>query len=191
MMKPSQPDSFMGYERKGPRLLIRPFKSSDADDLYRHVQDEAIARWTLRIPHPYPRDGARKFIRQSMYNRRRSRTQDFGIVPASTGKVIGAVSLMNINLTDKSAELGYWLGVEYWGRGLATEAVDLILGLGFREMNLNRIEADVFMENAASQRVLEKAGFAREGVSRQSRYKHGCWHDMWRYGILRPEFEAR
>ena len=178
----------MNLEFKTDRVMIRPLRLSDGESIYRNVNDEAVSKWTLYIPYPYPHDGAVKFIKRAKYNLQRQKACTFGIVPVESNRAAGVVDLMDINRADQKAELGYWLGRNYWGRGIMTEAVGLILDFGFNHLNLHRISAEIFEPNLASQKVLEKSGFVREGLAREARFKHDHWYNMVCYGILDRDF---
>jgi len=178
----------MRLEFDGKRVSIRPLKYSDAPEIYENVRDKEIVRWTVSIPHPYPKDGAVKFIRKARYNITKKKSYPFGLVLKETGRVTGVIELMAIDWKNKNAELGYWLGRKYWGKGLMTEAARLILEFGFRGLKLHRIYATLFEENTGSARILEKSGFKLEGRMREGRYRYGRWHDTLRYGILESEF---
>jgi RimJ/RimL family protein N-acetyltransferase len=91
----------------------------------------------------------------------------------------------------RSAELGYWLGQEYWGRGIASAAVPVVVSHAFEDFDLLRIFAYVFQGNVASEKVLEKAGFLCEGTLRQSVYKQGRVLDQKLYAVLRDEWALR
>ena len=85
------------------------------------------------------------------------------------------------------AELGYWIGVPFWGQGHATEAVAAVLAFGFGPLGLHRIHATVFPRNPASARVLEKSGFRREGLLRGYARKEGAFEDLVMYARLRTD----
>jgi ribosomal-protein-alanine N-acetyltransferase len=87
-----------------------------------------------------------------------------------------------------TAELGYWLGQPFWGKGIATAAVRRIVEFGFEELHLRRIFADVFASNPASRRVLEKAGFQLEGVRQLAIIKNEQIQDDYHYAIVNPRF---
>ena len=81
----------------------------------------------------------------------------------------------------ESAEIGYWLGAPYWGKGIATKAVALVTHYGFETLRLNRIFTGVFSFNKASMRVLEKNGFTKEGIFKRAVVKNGITYDEHRY----------
>ncbi len=179
----------MKLELDGERVKIRKLKISDAQDIYENAKDEEVTRWMLNIPHPYPRDEARKFIRRTYYRLKKKKGYDFGIVLKNTDEIIGMVSLGNIDWKNKNAEVGYWLGKKYWGKGLIIEAVKLILKFGFGKLKLHRIYAHLFEENIGSKKVLEKCGFKLEAIMREALFKHNKWHNELKYGILEKEYE--
>jgi RimJ/RimL family protein N-acetyltransferase len=84
-----------------------------------------------------------------------------------------------------SAELGYWIGEPFWGNGIATKAVELILKYGFETLNLNRIYAGVFEHNIASMRVLEKCDFVKEGIAKQAVIKNNKVIDEHKFAIIK------
>jgi RimJ/RimL family protein N-acetyltransferase len=106
------------------------------------------------------------------------------------GKQIGGVGL-RIEQQHGHAELGYWLGVPYWGQGYATEAAREMLRYGFEELRLHRIFATHFKHNAASGGILKKVGMMYEGCQREHLLKWGEFVDSELYGILRREWETR
>lgn len=113
----------------------------------------------------------------------------FAVVRKEDARLIGAVGL-RIDRGINKAELGYWVGKPFWNRGYATEAAIAILGYGFDELRLNRIQAGHLARNPASGRVMEKAGMALEGTARQNAIKWGQYEDLVYYGILRENWVA-
>ncbi len=101
------------------------------------------------------------------------------------GSMIGTCGFNIWNRRNNSAEIGYDLNPEYWGRGIALEAVEAMIAWGFENMELNRIQADVMAHNDRSARVLEKLGFSHEGVQRQGGYWRDEYHDLHYFGLLR------
>lgn len=174
---------------EGERVLIRRLRLSDANDVYLNVRDKEVVRWTLNIPYPYPKETAAKFIRRSQRTWRAKKGFDFGVILKETGRVIGVTGLKNVDHKSSCAEIGYWLGKNYWRRGLATEAVRLVLKFGFKELKLHRIYAHTFEKNIASRQVLEKCGFRIEGIMREALFKQNRRHNMLNYGILKREFQ--
>ena len=171
-------------------MRLRPLRPADVECVYLNVRHEAVSRWTLMVPYPYSRSDAAAFIRRARYRLRQGQSYALGLTGMNDDRIIGVVDLMSISQPDRSAALGYWLGMDYWGNGLMTDAVVRTVSFGFETLNLHRITAEVFLENPASCRVLEKAGFSFEGTGRQSKFKHGQWRDMLCFGLLKSEFQG-
>jgi len=111
--------------------------------------------------------------------------RDFAVVV--DGAAVGGISLEpGEDVFRRSAEIGYWLGEPFWGRGIATEAVRAVSDYAFATFDVCRLEAGVFSWNAASARVLEKAGYVLEGRCRQAVVKDGRLGDRLLYALLRP-----
>ncbi|MGB5303829.1 MAG: GNAT family N-acetyltransferase, partial [Gemmatimonadota bacterium] len=104
----------------------------------------------------------------------------------SNAVLVGAISL-RLDLGHRRAELGYWIGLPFWGRGYATEAVVAMVEYGFKELGLNRIFAHHLARNPASGRVLEKAGFVHEGLHRAHVLKNGRFEDLHSFAVLRAD----
>ncbi|HUG39460.1 MAG TPA: GNAT family N-acetyltransferase [Longimicrobiales bacterium] len=171
------------------RLLLRPFRPSDADRVTALAGEREIALNTLNVPHPYQRRDAVEWIGAHRAQLERREAVTYAITVWEEGLVIGAAGLI-LDLANEVAELGYWIGMPYWGQGYASEAGRALVGWGFRELGLHRIHASHFPRNPASGAVLRKIGMSYEGRLREHVKKWGEHLDLERYGILRREFEA-
>jgi RimJ/RimL family protein N-acetyltransferase len=170
------------------RLVLRPCVAADAESIQRLVSDIEIARNTLSIPHPYPEGGAAEWIATHEKHYANSIAIVFVIVTRDTNEIAGVVGL--VRKEHNRGEIGYWLGVPYWGRGYATEAAREVIRYAFEEVGLNRIEAAHFSRNAASGRVMQKAGMRHEGTHREAILKWNEYLDTEMYAILRREWPA-
>jgi len=133
------------------------------------------------IPSPYTESDARQFIDYCLSE---DPARTFAI--SREGIFCGTIGLvLQQDVYRLSAELGYWIGEAFWGKGIATEAVKLITKYGFEELGLIRIHAGVFDFNTASRRVLEKAGFSLESIHKQAVIKNDRICDEYRYCLLR------
>ncbi len=180
--RPALDDTELLIEGDGFRL--RRFARSDVGSVARHANNIRIAtRLQDRFPHPYTEEDARSFIDYAIQAEMES---IFAI--EVDGQAAGSIGLIfQQDVYRKSAELGYWLGESYWGRGIATAAVRAMVQHAFSELGLHRVSARIFADNAASRRVLEKAGFALEGAARQAVEKNGRLLDVLNFGILAGE----
>lgn len=168
------------------RLRLRPYTDADIPELVPLIGTREVAATTLRIPHPYTEKDARDFIA-------RSRNDDevrLAITLRNDGRLCGGVGL-RLDTEHQHAELGYWIGVPYWGNGYATEAARAMLCHGFEALKLHRIWATHFKPNSASGKILVKLGMRYEGCMREHVCKWGQFVDLECYGILRSEWEKR
>jgi RimJ/RimL family protein N-acetyltransferase len=172
------------------RLVLRELVVADAAEVAAGAGDRRVARYLVAVPSPYPVALARRWVasRVDWWHAGRGVTLAIG-ERTSPERLIGTVSLRRF-VRDRRAELGYWLSAATWGRGYATEATRAIVDLGFRELDLARIYAQVLVGNTASTRVLEKLGMTLEGTKRQHvRKGHRLW-DVVLYGLLLDEWSA-
>ena len=168
------------------RLLLRPFSINDAPDVQRLAGDRDVAANVRDIPHPYEDGLAEEWI--GTHKERFERGEIiFAIALRDTNRLIGTIGLL-IDRKDENAELGFWIGKPYWGKGYCTEAANELVRYGFDKQGLNRIHAFHLSRNPASGRVLQKVGMRREGCLRQSIKKWGVFEDVEVYSILRSEF---
>ncbi|HST24705.1 MAG TPA: GNAT family N-acetyltransferase [Gaiellaceae bacterium] len=162
------------------RLVLRPFEPSDAPVVQELCSAREIAATTLLIPHPYRLEDAEAFIRSIESG------TEFAVTLAA-GTLVGAVAL-RVEPENSRAELGYWIGVPFWGNGYATEASRAVLDHGFGALGLNRIFALCFAENVGSRRVLERLGMRHEGTLRGHTLKWGDFRDDEAFGILASDW---
>ena len=169
-------------------LLMRPLETRDCDAILALAAAPEIAANTF-VPHPYPPDAAGEFVRRGQEGWQNDEAYVFGIIEKSSRRFAGCMGLHPIAEHNR-AEVGYWIGVPFWGRGLASAALRLLLGFAFETLQLNRVEAGHFDYNPASGRVMEKAGLRYEGVRRQYVLHHDRFKDVIWYAILREDYEA-
>ncbi|HKQ61471.1 MAG TPA: GNAT family N-acetyltransferase [Candidatus Polarisedimenticolaceae bacterium] len=160
------------------RCEVRSWRRPDAESLARYADNRKI--WINlrdRFPHPYTRADAEAFIEHALAARPEDR---FAIAVA--GQAVGSIGLMlHEDVERVSAEIGYWLGEPFWGRGIASEAVRAVTQHALAAHGLTRVYALPFAWNPASCRVLEKAGFQLEARTRRSAIKDGQVIDQLLY----------
>jgi len=172
------------------RLILRKMVLNDAEAVFAYASNSEVSRYTLWETHRSIED-SRAFLEFATQKYENGGEPDWGIVYKGNGCLVGACGLVNWEADHARAEVGFVLSREYWGRGLMSEAVRAMLRFGFERMNLNRIEARCIAENAASARVMEKAGMAYEGTLRQREYIKGAYRDIKLYAILKKGFPGR
>jgi len=165
------------------RLTLRPYAFSDIPALMPLIGAREVAATTLRIPHPYTESDAREFIAATQLDFSSSNELRLAIVVRESDALCGGVGL-RIEPDHRRAELGYWIGVPYWGNGYATEAATAMMKYGFETLGLHRIFASHSTNNPASGRVLRKIGMRQEGCQRAHILKWGEFLDIEMYGRL-------
>lgn len=166
-----------------PLILLRPLRTADAPALTLLANNKKI--WDNvrnRMPHPYAEKDAQEFIQLAQ-------APDGPTIRAITlnGELAGVIGLHPLqDVYEGTAELGYWIGEPFWGRGLASEAVGQMIKIGFEELNLRRISAAAFEYNTASIHILEKHGFEHEGVAKAAVIKNGKVWDEIKLGLVAP-----
>lgn len=166
--------------------LLRPWQEQDAEALARYAADSRVAA-DLRdlFPHPYTEGDARAYIAECI---RQEGAGRLCRAIVEDGQAVGSVEVcLGVDVFRKSGELGYWLGVPFWGRGIMTAAVEELCREAFARLDIVRIQAQPFARNTGSRRVLEKAGFTLEGVLRQSVCKDGEILDSCLYAMVKEE----
>ncbi len=162
--------------------VIRSWAMADAEAMARYANNRKIAV-NLRdaFPQPYSIEDAKRFLE---FLAREQPEVTFAI--ATSTEAIGCIGLrLGTDVHRKTAELGYWLGEPFWGRGLMTEAVAALSRWALENLELNRIYAEPFANNPASARVLEKAGFTCEGRLKSNVVKEGKVMDSLLYARIR------
>lgn len=139
------------------RLILRAPMRADARTVATLASDRRVAENTARIPHPYTLADAEAFIRHVG----ESDAEAVFAITLPDGALIG---LSGLERRDDTIEIGYWLGVPYWGQGYATEVARALIDHAFGDLGLDRLEAGARVSNPASRRVLEKCGFQWSGV---------------------------
>ena len=165
-----------------PIFTLRPFTMNDLPALVQHANDPTVAaNLTDAFPHPYTEENGRSFLTEAMKDVPLRRCIDIG------GVACGAIGLHpKSDLWRRNMELGYWLAKEHRGKGIMTEAIKRMVGLGFATFpEIDRIYATPFGSNVASQRALKKAGFTLEAELIGTLVKNGRVEDEWIYAIRR------
>jgi len=169
-------------ELKGQGFTLREWRESDVTALQRNADNSKIYNCLLDVfPHPYTMENAACWVEMML-------KQDplLVFVIDIAGELAGVVGItMRNDVYSKAPLIGYWLGEAYWGRGIMTQAVKLMVDYTFANLDIIRLQAGIFSTNPASMRVLEKAGFVKEGIARSAIIKNGVVLDEHCYGLVR------
>lgn len=165
------------------KILIRQLKASDAENLAKYGNNKKI--WdNMRdyFPHPYSLEDGVSFVKMILENK-----------PITTfaidfeDELIGVIGYnLKTDIYQHAAEIGYWIGEPFWGKGFVTKALKQAVDHAFNEKDVKRLYTSVFEHNHGSKRVLEKAGFIFEGIGQKSVMKNNEYFDEYRYYLLNP-----
>ena len=162
-------------------VRLRTLQEEDIEPMARLANNRKIWK-NLRdvFPYPYTKGSAERFVRIKQQEQ-----LPFTFAITDHGAFAGVIGLEpKTDIYRKGAEIGYWVGEPFWGRGIATQAVQHLTEYALKELCLIRLEAGVFSHNVASRKVLEKCGFQQEGILRKAVFKDGDLVDEYRYGMV-------
>jgi [ribosomal protein S5]-alanine N-acetyltransferase len=170
------------FELRSDRCIVRHYRADDAASLAQNGNDRRI--WLNlrdRFPHPYTQETAEKYI---AYLATQEDATSYAIEVA--GEAVGGISLhAREDIERIGAEIGYWIGEPYWGRGIATSAIRLVTDYALADRDLHRVFAIPMTTNTGSCRALEKAGYVLEGTMRRNAIKDGRIFDSHLYARVR------
>jgi len=169
------------------RLKLRMLNMRDAGDVFEYASVPEVSRYVSWEPHRTIAD-TKSFLKQVVYQYEKGFPTSWGLVLKEDGKLIGTGGFIGWSIEHSKAEIGYVISNQYWNKGYMTEAASRLLRFGFEIMLLERIEARCFVENTASERVMQKCGMKPEGILRSSMYVKGAFRNFKLYSILRNEF---
>lgn len=181
----------MTKELRGSRVVVRPVAPGDAPGLLNmYLGNRAFFEpwWPERAADFYTLERQRDMIEREIAERRLGVREVFTI-RNTDGEIVGRMALNDlIRGVFQNAHLGYDVGEEHNGRGYATEAVRLVVGYAFAELGLHRVQAATMLNNTRSQRVLEKAGFRKEGTAERYLRIAGSWQDHYIFAVTIEEW---
>lgn len=176
------------------RLKLRAWAADDMDALIEGLDNYNISKWMAYVPFPYTREDAMKWMNYcKKIEADKINAYEFAIELISKKKIIGGVSLKNINDFHKKAEGGIWISEPYHGKGFGAEAFGKRIEFAFEELNLRRLENGFFTGNASSLKMQEKFGYKIEGIKRSSLMcmADNKIKDEYVTGLLKVEWEKR
>lgn len=171
------------------RLTMRKFCIEDAEALYNLAKEKEVAD-TCLLPHPYTPDMASAWI-----NSQKELLSEKGYyiwaVLNENSDLIGTIGLHPEPINKSVAEIGYWFGKAFWGKGYATEAIEQVLRFGFKIPRFHKIYAKCFTRNIASYKALEKNGLVREGMLKSHIFHLDTYEDIYIYSLLKEDYKQK
>jgi ribosomal-protein-alanine N-acetyltransferase len=168
-------------------FFIRSYEYSDKEALVKYANNPKVSRLLRdQFPYPYTKSDAKLWLRNAC-----NQNPETNFVIANEEEMMGAIGInLQYDVYKYSAEIGYWLGEPFWGKGIATSAVKALTEFAFTNFLLSRIYAHVFEGNIASEKVLLKAGYVKEATLKNAVFKGGKFLDQYIYAILKEDFMA-
>ena len=168
------------------KYQIREFLANDVEAIVKNANNREVSKYMRdSFPYPYTKDNAVQWID---FVKKNYSSLFFAI--ANENELIGGIGAVpQTDVHRFSAEVGFWLGQSHWNKGIITKAVPVFCNYLFSKFDFNRLTANVFEGNDASQKVLEKNGFVLEGKLRKSVFKENKFVDHYIYGLLKKDFK--
>jgi [ribosomal protein S5]-alanine N-acetyltransferase len=169
------------------RLILRRIEEGDAHDIFKYLSDKEVMKHYGTEPFQTVDEAIRAISRyESLFTEKRGIR--WGITSKGDNKVIGSCFFYDMVSEHYRTDLGFVLNKDFWGQGIAQEAVKAAIKYGFENLNINRIQAVIEPPNLASQKLVERLGFRREGLLRSYEYFCGKFDDLYMYSLLRSDF---
>ena len=177
--------------RINEELELRHVDERYAEELAALVRRDLahLSPWMPWATERYSVEDAREFIRRNL--RQYAEDQGFAAVIFFRSRVAGSIGFNGIDWANRKADIGYWLGADFQGRGLMTESCRALVEHAFGGLRLNRVEIYCAVENRRSRRVPERLGFRPEGTHRQAEWVHDHFKDLVCYAMLAAEWASR
>ncbi|MCM3164939.1 GNAT family N-acetyltransferase [Metabacillus litoralis] len=170
------------------RLILRKININDLDDIYEFSSDPKVAHHMTWEVNKTKEETLHNFVSIVIEKYKTGQSADWAIVHKESNKVIGTCSFVDWSNNNQKAEIGYVLNRNYWGQGLVSEAIKVVIKFGFEILELNRIEGGCDTDNIGSEKVMLKAGFKYEGTLRKNEYIKGEFRDTKVYSIIKEDF---
>lgn len=170
----------------GTGFQLRELRSADAASLFALLTTEEVARFITTPPTSVA--GFERFIEYAHRRRSQGEFLCFAVVPEGLDTAVGIFQVRALDAEFSTAEWGFALGSDYWGRGLFTQAARMVMAFAFEQIGVNRLEARAMAANERANGALRKVGARKEAVLRQSMPKDGCLHDEHLWAIVETDW---
>jgi [ribosomal protein S5]-alanine N-acetyltransferase len=172
------------------RLVLRMIEKSDAQSVIKYMSDKDVMEHYGLEPFQTLEDALGEISwYQSIFNENTGIR--WGITLKGENEVIGSCGFLNLVAQHQRTDIGFELSKDYWGKGIASEALEAVIKYGFEKMNMHRIQALIEPPNIRSQKLVEKHGFHREGLLRKYEYTCGKFDDLYMYSLLKEDFNFK
>lgn len=170
------------------RLVLREITPEDAESIFNYLSDKEVMKYYGLEPFQSVNDALDEI---SWYQSIRENNTGirWGITLKGKDEVIGSCGFLNIIPQHYRSDIGFELSKDYWGQGIAQESIEAIIKYGFEQLNLQRIQALIEPPNEASQKLVERQGFIKEGLLRNYEFTSGKFDNLYMYSLLKEDFD--
>jgi [ribosomal protein S5]-alanine N-acetyltransferase len=179
---------FLFRELETSRLFLRKYRIEDADDIFVMYNDREVMKFAGPDRH-IKIDDTIRFIESALSGMQQKKDVFWAIVLKSENKVIGDISLCAIDYKHSFAFFAVFLSSQYWRKGIISEASEVVFEFAFNEMNINRLESQIYVNNIPSISFVEKVKFKKEGELRENFYIDGKFQNSFVYSLLKNEYK--
>lgn len=172
------------------RLILRQVTPDDAESVLKYLSDKEVMKYYGLEPFDSINEALDEISWYKSIFEKKTGIR-WGITIKNQNEVIGSCGFLNRVPKHNRSEIGFELSKDYWGQGIASEALKAVCQYGFEQLNLQRIEALIEPPNLSSQRLVERQGFIREGLLRNYEFSCGKFDDLYMYSLLREEFDLK
>jgi RimJ/RimL family protein N-acetyltransferase len=178
---------------EGQKVRLRSFELSDLDEIMKHWNKIELRRFLGAVDRgPASHNEEEEWIKNTWKERKEKKAHTFAVETVANNQLIGGTGIFGIDWTSRSAEAGISIyNPEFWGKGFGAEALELLLGFAFRDLNMNRIGLEVFDFNKRAYKCYVKVGFRETGKRRKVKFIQGQYHDGILMDILKDEWVAK
>lgn len=171
------------------KLLLRTWEKEDAPALFAITDKnrEYLAQWLPWLPFVQNVQDSKKFIQDAQSNWAQQATLELGIWRGQ--ELVGCIGLHELNRMHDKTSIGYWLGAEFQGQGIMTQAVQALVNYSFEELEFHRVEIRAAVENAASRAIPKRLGFQQEGILREAERVNGRYLDTVVFSMLKKDWD--
>ena len=171
------------------RLVLRQITKDDAEDIFKYLSDETVMKYYGLEPFKSIDEAWEEIAwYQSTFDENSGIR--WGITLKGHGKVIGSCGFLNKVPRHFRSDIGFELSQDFWGQGIANEALEAVIKYGFEQLNLQRIQALIEPPNNSSQKLVERNGFIKEGLLRNYEFTCGEFNDLFMYSLIKQDFES-
>lgn len=177
----------MNNKLETKQIFLKKLTMRDRENFFKAFNSKYMTKY-LSIPYPLTKTWIRNYIDNALEQFKNKTKYTWGIFSKKSETFLGVAVIKGIDTTNKTAQLGYAIKNKYWNKGLTFICVNLLLKYSFLDLDLNRVEIRVDIENDKSIQFANKLGAIKEGIIRETLFHDGKFHDLYLYSILKKEY---